>query len=178
MTAYSKESVCIVWIHVGYCNRDTCSLQGYSQQRSVSGSELQIFFLEISSQLSQPMEDVIATLEEEEVDVIKLCTTIRPAKRKFPHPKLLLILMFQSSSGQKWWLKHSVELLAKSFFYNLELVTSQMAQWFSVFSSASTYAVLNSGIREDITAAICMSALLQHTWLHVVPSGCFQTSNT
>lgn len=61
---------------MGYCNRDTCSLQGYSQQRSVSGSELQIFFLEISSQLSQPMEDVIATLEEEEVDVIKLCTEL------------------------------------------------------------------------------------------------------
>ena len=54
-------------------------------------------------------------------------------------------------------------IVGKSVFYNLELVTSQMAQWFSVFSSASTYAVLNSGIREYITAAICMSALLQHT---------------
>jgi len=51
-------------------------LQGYSQQRSVSGSELQIFFLEISSQLSQPMEDVIAKLEEEEVDFIRLCTEL------------------------------------------------------------------------------------------------------
>ena len=43
------------------------SMQGFSNQRSASGNELQIFFLEISSQLSQPMKDVIAKLEDEEV---------------------------------------------------------------------------------------------------------------
>ena len=111
----------------------------------------------------------------------KLCfvlkrPTVQPAKRKFPDPK---ILMLQSSSGQKWWLKHSVELLAKVFtiISNWWLLSWLLHKWFSVCSSASTYAVLltlSFGIREDITAAICMSALLQCTWLHVYHLAAFR----
>ena len=129
-TACSKGKCLHVWIHVGYCNRYTCSLQGYSQQRSVSGSELQIFFLEISSQLSQPMEDVIAKLEEEEVDVIKLCTessSYTTSEKKVPWSQTFADMNASVIIGAKVMTEAFSRIVGKSVFYNLELVTSQLA---------------------------------------------------